>query len=203
MVQQRVKTNAQQAQVLSEDEVYLQEHEDKESTIKSRGIGTSGEVQNFTHTTADLVVLYFPTPWGWESREIPSTNMRMCVRAGARVRCGDCGRNCSPDPRNPQYNNCAGREKFATRQCPECNRLVYDFGARSVNQDLLQPVNEIRDVDSADIADDAYKASTPASRTKVLLDNHMRRYHLDAAQALGLTPDPDRGLASGTVAAGV
>lgn len=204
MVQQRVSSRARRGEALSDDEIYLQAHEDQMSTVKSRSIGEQGEAQSFEHRTADLVVIYFPTSWGWESREVPSTNLRLVTHYGARVRCGDCGGNCSPDPMNPQYNNCTGREKFATRQCPECNRLVYDFGARAVNQDLLQPVNDARDSDANAIDDDAYKLSTPAARTKVLLDNHLRRYHMDAAQALGLPVDADRGIAGGgAIASGI
>ena len=69
---------------------------------------------------------------------------------------------------NPQYNNCEGRDKFATRQCQICGRLVYDFGARSVNADLLTEVNEgrMQDSDGTLIEDDSYVLATPAARTK-------------------------------------
>ena len=197
-MQTRVRpSRASKAQLPSKEEIYLQDNENQVTTTRETAVGSEGEAQNFTHVTAKLVVMYFPTAWGWESREVPSTNMRMVRDAGARVDCGDCHDDCSPDPMNPQYNNCAGRPKFATRQCPECGRLIYDFGARSVNADLLQPLNEDRmaDAEGTLIDDGAYKAATPALRTKVLLDNHMRRYHETAAAALGLTPDPDRGAA--------
>jgi hypothetical protein len=191
------RTRAARAQEPSAEEIYMQDHENVVESVISRGIGSDGEAQKFTHITAKLVVMYFPTSWGWESREVPSTNMRMVRDAGARVNCGDCKGNCSPDPMNPQYNNCPGREKFATRQCPECGRLIYDFGARSVNADLLDPNNAERmaDADGTLIDDGAYRLATPAARTKVLLDRHLSRYHETAAQALGLPPDADRGAA--------
>lgn len=189
------RSRARRAEAPSEEEIYMQEHENVVERVVTRGVGSDGEAQQFTHTTAALTVMYFPTAWGWESREVPSTNMRMVRDAGARVRCGDCNTDCSPDPMNPQYNNCPGRDKFATRQCPECGRLVYDFGARSVNADLLSPNNELRmaDAEGTLIEDGAYTLSTPAARTKVLLDKHIQRYHENAAHALGLPLDPDRG----------
>lgn len=197
VIERAPRTRAVRAQEPSAEEIYLQDHENQAETTRTRGVGADGEAQMFTHTTAKLVVMYFPTSWGWESREVPSTNMRMVRDAGARTTCGDCHESCSPDPMNPQYNNCPGREKFATRQCPECGRLVYDFGARSVNADLLDRNNAERlaDADGTLIEDDAYKLGTPAARTKVLLDRHMARYHETAAQALGLPADADRGAA--------
>jgi hypothetical protein len=188
------RTRASRAQAPSPTEVYLSENEDKQSTTHERAIGGDGEAQNFTHTTANLVVLYFPTPWGWESREVPSTNMRMCINAGARINCGDCGGSCSPDPRNPQYNNCPGREKFMARQCPVCGRLIYDFGGRSVNADLLSDTNALRLEETSGevlIEDDAYTLATPAARTKAELDRHIFAYHPSEATSLGITdPQP-------------
>lgn len=172
---------------------FLDEHENQIETVQQRSVGSDGEGQRFTHTSAKLVVLYFPALWGWESREVPSTNIRLCLGAGARYDCGDCQGDCSPDPRNPEYNNCPGRDKFATRQCPECGRLVYDFGARSVNVELLSDVNAARASDAAGtmIEDGAYTLATPTARTKATLDEHIAGYHPTMARTLGLR-EPQR-----------
>ena len=193
MNQIRPRSKAARARRPSPTEQFLIEKENRVEETHERAIGTDGEVQNFTHTGAALVVLYFPTSWGWESREVPSTNVRMCLGAGARIDCGDCHDNCSPDPMNPQYNNCEGRDKFATRQCQICGRLVYDFGARSVNADLLTEVNEgrMQDSDGTLIEDNSYVLATPAARTKSNLDQHILAYHPSDAASLGLgIPDP-------------
>ena len=191
MTQQRTApTRAQKARRPTPTEQFLQEHENTVETLRERGIGSDGEGQQFTHIGAKMVVLYFPTTWGWESREVPSTNIRLCISNGARYDCGDCDDDCSPDPMNPQYNNCPGREKFATRQCPVCGKLVYDFAARSVNADLIATadINPSRaaDADGTLIDDHSYEAATPALRTKADLDRHIVAYHLEYAMSIGL-----------------
>ncbi len=190
MVAERTpKTRAVRARRPSPTEQFLEEHENVVERFNEHGIGNSGESQNFTHVTAKLVVLYFPTPWGWESREVPSTNIRMCItEGGARYNCGDCGGDCSPDPMNPQYNNCPGRPKFATMQCPRCGKLNYDFDSRSVNADLLADHNPARTADAEDtlIEDPALALLTPAKRLSASIAQHMRRYHPDEAEARGL-----------------
>ena len=189
------RTRAARARRPSPTERFLEQNENITEQVVDHQTGSDGEGQRFTHTGAKMIVLYFPARWGWESREVPSTNIRMCIATGARYDCGDCGGDCSPDPMNPQYNNCPGREKFATRQCQLCGRLFYDFGARSVNADLVltSAVNEARTADAEGtlIQDDAYTLATPASRTKATTDQHILAYHPAAAATLGLnTPDP-------------
>lgn len=191
MVAQRTPhSRARQASRPSPAERFLQEHENTTETLKERGVGSDGEAQNFTHIGAKMVVLYFPTTWGWESREVPSTNIRLCMRNGARYDCGDCHGDCSPDPMNPQYNNCLGREKFATRQCPVCGKLVYDFGARSVNADLIMTADinpsRVADADGTLIDDRSYESATPALRTKADMDRHIVAYHHEYAMSIGL-----------------
>ncbi len=189
MVQERVApTPASRARRPSPQEVFIEENADVQETRVEKSTGTQGEGQTFTHTTSKLVVIYFPTTWGWESREVPSTNVRLVTGAGARYNCGDCDGDCSPDPRNPQYNNCPGRPKFATMQCPVCGSLRYDFDARSVNVDLLQGNNPSRTADAEGtlIEDPLFATSTPVQRLTANLTNHMRRYHAEAAEARGL-----------------
>ncbi len=189
MVQERTApTRASKAVRPSPQDIFIEENADQMETVNERVSGSSGELNTYKHTTAKLVVVYFPTTWGWESREVPSTNVRLVVGSGARYNCGDCNGDCSPDPRNPQYNNCPGRPKFATMQCPQCGRLVYDFDARSVNADLLQDSNPSRasDAEGTLIEDPVFATSTPTLRLTASLTNHMLRYHAEAAFARGL-----------------
>lgn len=181
-------TRASRAQRPTATEVFLDANADVEQKTVEVSTGSEGEGQTFTHTTAKLKVVYFPTTWGWESREVPSTNLRLVVGAGARINCGDCNGDCSPDPRNPQYNNCPSRPKFATMQCPTCGKLAYDFDARSVNADLLNGQNPARaaDAEGTLLEDPAFASTTPTQRLSALVTAHMRRYHLDAAEARGL-----------------
>lgn len=184
----RPRTRAAQARRPSATEVFLQENEGVKETVRDRGVGSDGEMQTFTHTSAKLVVLYRATTWGWESVEVPSTNIRMCIEAGMRYNCGDCDDNCSPDPMNPQYNNCPGRPKFATMRCPNCGRLAYDFESRMVNADLMQGLNDVRvaDADGTEVEDPAFAKLKPTDRLSALNAQHMRRYHPDEAEARGL-----------------
>ncbi len=187
-------TRASRASRPSSTELFIEENADVQQTTTERAVGSEGEGQTFKHTTSKLVVVYFPTTWGWESREVPSTNLRLVTSAGARINCADCEHtaptygNCSPDPRNPQYNNCPGRPKFATMQCPMCGRLQYDFDARSVNADLLSDANPSRasDADGTLIEVPQLAASTPTQRLTASLTQHMQRYHALAAEARGL-----------------
>ena len=78
------------------------------------------EDENGVHVGAKLVGIYKPTEWGWESVQVPYTNVPMCFNSGFRVSCGDCGGNCQPDPLSPSPNSCPGRAKFATMRCPMC-----------------------------------------------------------------------------------
>lgn len=174
---------------------FLEEHEDETSSSVERYVGGGGESVRVDYKGPALVVLYFPTTWGWESREVPAHNIRTCVRqGGARYDCGDCDGNCSPDPMNPQYNNCPGREKFAAMQCPDCGRLAYDFEARSVNADLLQPVNDLRagEAEGTLLEDPTIAKLTPQMRLATLNAQHMRRYHPDTAEARGLGREGQR-----------
>lgn len=182
-------TRAARARRPSPLEQFLEENENVAETLTERVTGSQGTGGVFTHTTARLVVLYFPMSWGWESREVPSTNIRLCIQeGGARYDCGDCKGDCSPDPMNPQYNNCSGRPKFATMQCPNCGKLSYDFDSRSVNTDLLRDSNPARSTDAEGtlLEDPALAAMTPTMRLSASIAQHMRRYHPDEAEARGL-----------------
>lgn len=140
-----------------------------------------------TGSTTSLRVLYRPTTWGWESVQVPVTNLTMCLQNGMRVDCGDCHGNCSPDPMQPTPNACTGREKFATRICPECRKTIYDFGARVVHPHLsmLARIDEMDEGNEGTlIEDDDIKDATPATRTRNDRDQHILAFHPNSPAAL-------------------
>ena len=139
-----------------------------------------------THKTKGMVVIYHPVTWGWESVKVPIPSLASCLNRGFTVECGDCGGNCSPDPMNPTPNACPGRAKFATRRCPKCTKLIYDFDARNIHPVALENQVLGRDTEEADIQDDSYERATPASRTKAKLDEHILAYHPSDATVYGI-----------------
>lgn len=154
--------------------------------IVSRIDDNSGASITFTHTSSKLVVLYRAVSWGWESVQVPASSVTELLRVGMKPRCGDCGGNCCPDPMNPTPNACPGRPKFATAVCPVCTNghVVYDFGARMVNTELLRaaPTEGNDDTDVGDL----YPGATPLIRIKAAMDKHMLAYHADEAAERGL-----------------
>ncbi len=155
----------------------------EESVVNYRG--SEGEPVRATHIGASLVVMYRPTTWGWTSTPIPASNIEMCMAAGFREFCGDCGGDCDPDPFNHQYNNCPGREKFATLRCPECHNTYYDFAARNIHPDNAMAAVE-HEGDAGTEIENPYGATSPEVRLKVEMDRHIARYHSGTAQRLGL-----------------
>lgn len=179
-------------------ERFLAENQGDEVTTE-HVVGADGSGTTFTHTGPKLVVLYRATTWGWESVEVPSSNMTMCLRAGMRIECGDCGHDCSPDPMRPTPNTCKGRAKFATRRCPICTKTVYDFGARTVNQSLVQTQGD----EGTELDDSAYLLATPELRTRAMLDQHIFAFHPADAATLGLQGQDPRLVNPGRVPAEV
>jgi hypothetical protein len=154
-----------------------------EETITEHVTGVDGSGTTFTHKGPKLVVLYRQATWGWESVEVPSSNLTMCLGAGMKVNCGDCGGDCSPDPMRPTPNACPARQKFATRRCPICNKSVFDFGARTAIE---------MSKDDTDIDDGAYTQATPELRTRSVMDQHIMAFHPADAASLGLSGQDPR-----------
>ena len=156
--------------------------------VKISGIIPGQEGTTFDHTGAKLVVLYRPATWGWESVEVPNTNMTMCLRAGMKVVCGDCGENCSPDPMVPTPNACKGRPKFATSRCPVCTRVFHDFESRKIPSHVALLAMQVPNEEDEEtmLNQDAYTAATPALRLKVMSDDHIVKVHPGSAPMYGL-----------------
>ena len=134
-----------------------------------------------SHTRPGRVAVYKPTPLGYRRREIPVTNLGMALANGFLPKCPQCGGECGFG-----INDCPGRPKRAYRQCriPTCGHKVYDF-----------QVEEMEDVETEDsmlIQDNAYLESTPALRTKAMLDKHMLVRHPTEAAAAGIVAPNQR-----------
>lgn len=162
-----------------------------QETIVTSYVGSQGEAVKMTHKASSLVTLYFSTVWGWESRAIIEDNVAMNLHFGARVNCGDCEGDCSPDPYSPTPNACPGREPFATYRCPDCARIFYDFESRVVHPDMRAPLQDESEEKNA-IKEDLFTQSTPATRLKAAVEAHIARYHPGTAQRLGVK-DADGG----------
>lgn len=148
---------------------------------EARGPDDHGSI---SHTTMPKVTMWKPNPpFGWTPREVPVANIGMLLDNGWAPRCPDCGTaDCTSDP-----NSCSGRSPLAYRECPVCNKKVFDNVAfeSDLNADDEEP-------DPNKIADDAYITATPASRTKARLDRHMLGFHPEEAAARGLIPQTPR-----------
>ena len=130
-----------------------------------------------THIRPNTVVMYKPTPQGFSPRTIPVTAIAQNLREGWLVACPDCKGQHGSDP-----NSCPGREPVAVRVCPVCGKRIYDNSAYQ---------NKIGDPNDPNIIrDEAYEASTPASRTKMQLDAHIWNSHPNAARTLAIPPLP-------------
>ncbi len=173
------------------EEIFLS-HSMGNEEIVSRQVGTDGTVVTFNHKGAQMRVLYAPTTWGWESVQVPASNVMLLLASGMRVHCGDCGGDCSPDPMAPTPNACTGRPKFATSRCPICRRIFHDFAARVVEAHIItaSPLDD-EGSESTEINQETYSQATPSARLKALSDQHILAYHPADAPVLGLEiPDP-------------
>lgn len=134
-----------------------------------------------SHKRPGRVTMYKPTPNGWQPRHnIPVTSISVNLLNGWRVQCPDCGKpERDGDAPCMGGNECAGREPLAARQCPVCGRKVFDNLKIEASLDQDDP-NIIHDT--------AYENSSPASRTKTLLDTHLWNRHPAEARSLGVPP---------------
>jgi hypothetical protein len=130
-------------------------------------------------TAPPLVRMYKLNRMGnYDAFPIPEGNVEACWKAGYLSACPDCERDdCGVDG-----TDCTAREPRLRRICPvpSCRKVFRDEPlAGSMDDDP-----ETRD--PAVIQDDAYAVSTPATRTKAMLDMHMLYYHQQ--EALSLAP---------------
>lgn len=152
--------------------------------------GSRGSVQ---HDTTPRITLYRPVPQGYYvPAEIPIDNVMRCRDAGYLTECPDCGTtDCGPDP-----NTCTGRAPIPYRTCPVagCN----EGRGKKIYDDPLQGRSE-DDAGEGEIVDDAFNTTTPAQRTKALLERHILLCHPGAASmyVINAPAPPSRGPVAG------
>jgi hypothetical protein len=139
---------------------------------------TSGGI--VTHSRPGTVTMYKPDgKGGFTPRVVPVTAIQQNLAVGFTIYCPQCY---DGTPGSGQHggkpNDCPGRPPLASRICPVCRKQIYD---------------NLGDVDTAEvnhdpnvIVDDAYSLSTPATRTKAMLDQHIRVRHEITAEVMGL-----------------
>ena len=133
-----------------------------------------------THKHAPRVVMYKPDGHGHYSPRIVDANaIPQLLENGFRPTCPECNGHHGANP-----NDCPARDPVAIRACPVCGKRVYD------NMDL-NPVQIEDEGDPNLIIDDSYASSTPATRTKVLLDMHIWAKHPQSARIMNLAPLPE------------
>ena len=141
-----------------------------------------------SHTKPGKVRVYKPTPYGYRAREIPVTNLSQALKGGFLPHCPDCNAagipaaDCGDGP-----NDCPNREKPMYRKCPvpPCGEEVDGY---------LQASEIMDEVDAMKLRDDADEQSTPALRTKSVLDKHMLVLHPNEAAAAGIVAPSQRTL---------
>ena len=139
------------------------------------------------------VTLYKLTPWGQERIEVAVQSVYggEGVLSGANAHnyseaCFDCGRaDC-----DPLANNCPAVEPRMYRLCPNrtCSKRIFDPKPKGAFlKDAFDHSDRRDDDDPNVIRDEVYDmASTPESRTKMLMDEHIRAYHPDIALQIGI-----------------
>lgn len=154
--------------------------QDEVTDLGAEERGVVDEGAQVTHTTAGLVYMFKKETWGWHRIKVSRNSVVELISAGLLDRCGACGKTTCFG----EINQCSKTPKVMYRDCPVagCNhgagKRFYDVG-----QNLRS--EEPRD-DPFAIRDDHYSASTPESRTAMMLDEHIRYYHTQEAAARGL-----------------
>lgn len=148
-----------------------------EVDVPERG---SHDIVNLEVRTARRIILYKPTDYGWSPRPVPSTNLVMLLDNGWSEFCGNCGSYCNTDP-----NSCAGRPKRKFIRCPIDRKRLYDFNPALVRA-LLEEAEDF-DENELTLEDVQMFSSTPETRLKALLSQHMLAFHPQEAQTFGVT----------------
>lgn len=148
--------------------------------------GEDGSPVTTTHTRPGTLTMYKPTEGqGYAPRTVSVSAIRILLSEGWSEHCPECGKDHIDKDGNPSTdpNLCSAREPVALRICPVCQKRIYDnvrFTERA----------EATDGDPNVIQDEAYAASSPEERTKVLLNLHLWVRHARQAQMMNVPALP-------------
>ena len=148
--------------------------------------GEDGAAITTTHTRPGTLTMYKPTEGqGYTPRTVSASAIKILLGEGWSEHCPECrtdhlGKDGKPstDP-----NLCSARPPVAVRVCPVCQKRIYDNVRFSEQAEAV-------DGDPNVIKDDAYAASSPEQRTKVLLNLHLWVRHARQAQMMNVPALP-------------
>ncbi len=195
--QPRVTMGLSRAQILLAAATGRMEENVEEASIEdgngARGLATKSFRR---HTRPGSVRLFKLTPQGCVPVVVPTApNLRQVLEDPKYSPvCFDC----DSDACSGEMNECPGRAKRMVRACPvtSCPRLIYDPKPTGrileVDEMSIGINSEVIDAEDTISNDDYDQSSTPAARTKVLMDRHIRACHASEADQWGL-PQLDAG----------
>lgn len=160
----------------------------------------AGATATVSHLRNGRIPVYKLTPGGCVRIEVNVQSLADVLKQDHYSDvCFDCGRpDCLYATQilgEVSTNQCPGKAPKRFRVCPDvtCRKRIYDpvaTGARLQDEfdhsDRADP-----DGDENAISDGMYDASTPESRTRSLMENHIVGYHVDLARELGLGKAPE------------
>ena len=144
---------------------------------------TSSDGITTQHNRPGTMTMYKPTEsHGYVPRTVSVSSLPLLLKQGWSDVCPDCGkehldRNGKPstDP-----NLCSAREPVAVRVCPVCHKRIYD----NMTPQYANTDDSIDD-DPNVIKDETFTMTTPAERTRLMLDLHLWAKHPRQAQMMG------------------
>ena len=148
--------------------------------------GEDGAAITTTHTRPGTLTMYKPTErQGYSPRTVSASAIKILLSEGWSERCPECGKDHLGKDGKPSTdpNLCSARPPVAVRVCPVCQKRIYD------NVRFTEQVEDAES-DPNVIKDDAYAASSPEERTKVLLNLHLWVRHARQAQMMNVPALP-------------
>ena len=187
-VREPASVTVQEVEQVSGDQTAVFEAKHSGGLVRTveRAESEDGSPVTTTHTRPGTLTMYKPTErQGYTPRTVSASAIRILLDEGWAEHCPDCGKDhigkdgkASTDP-----NLCSARPPVAVRVCPVCQKRIYD-NVRFAEQP------EGVEGDPNVIKDEAYTASTPEQRTKVLLNLHLWVRHARQAQMMNVPALP-------------
>jgi hypothetical protein len=160
----------------------------------------SGATATISHLHFGRIPVYKLTPSGCVRIEVNVQSLADVLKQDHYSDvCFDCGSpNCLYQTNikgETSTNQCPGKAPKKFRVCPEvtCRKRIYDTvstGARLEDEFDHSSRGDAEEDENA-IRDGMYDSSTPETRTRSLMENHIIGFHLDLARELGLGKAPE------------
>ena len=179
------------SRAMTEEEAFLLQNSGRVQSVEGfRHQDSLPESHGVTivHTRPGTVMMWKPGPDGhYTPRTVSESSRALNLQNGWAITCPECHTNHEASPYPPSDpNSCPSREPVAVRECPVCNKRVFDNVMGEAKKKPIPDPNVIKD---------EYEFTTPESRTRLLLNTHMWVRHPQQAQMRGLPPLPSATLA--------